>query len=58
MGADGEVKVRGADGKEENYQGADRNLLTVREEGDGSITTARLTRELGPGSKCGDGQTE
>lgn len=33
MGADGEVKVRGADGKEENYTGADRNLLTVCDQG-------------------------
>ena len=29
MGADGQVKVRGVDGQEENYEGADRNLLTV-----------------------------
>ena len=31
MGADGQVKVRGEDGREENYEGADRNLLTVRD---------------------------
>ncbi len=29
MGTDGQVKVRGADGQEENYEGADRNLITV-----------------------------